>query len=417
MSVGRRKQKQSNKKKTLEKKKSLLSSTLQLEMSEASSSTDSKPAPALRAMGRSKSMIVPGGLPPSASSSSEPGKALSKPSSSLASHSADNVSVPVPARGVTKAPAAASGSSSTTAKEKESNKEVHIRVAIRCRPLNEEEKKTNQSSVVSCDLESNTVKVLYGTAAKKLTRTLEFDKVFGMYSRQAEVYDSMVKPIVEEAIQGFNCTVFAYGPTGTGKTHTMSGELGEEELWGMVPRAAKTIFDSSVNSDRTVKVSYLEICKSNLHISQVLVCDGLIPLSLSLSRFFFLSLSFPLCPSLSLSLSLTLSLSIYLFLFTDNEELSDLLAGSTDRRLKLMEDAKRGVICHNLEEFTARSLEELLDLLRKGLQNRATASTLSNHNSSRSHAIFTMRVLSKEVNEDGQEVVKSGQLNLVDLAG
>jgi kinesin family protein 11 len=82
-----------------------------------------------------------------------------------------------------------------------------------------------------------------------------------------------------------------------------------------------------------------------------------------------------------------------------------------------MEDAKRGVICHNLEEFTARSLEELLDLLRKGLQNRATASTLSNHNSSRSHAIFTMRVLSKEVNEDGQEVVKSGQLNLVDLAG
>ncbi len=82
-----------------------------------------------------------------------------------------------------------------------------------------------------------------------------------------------------------------------------------------------------------------------------------------------------------------------------------------------MEDPKRGVICHNLEEFTAKTMDEVLELIKKGLQNRATAVTLSNHNSSRSHAIFTIRVLSKEVNDNGEEVVKSGQLNLVDLAG
>jgi hypothetical protein len=101
----------------------------------------------------------------------------------------------------------------------------------------------------------------------------------------------------------------------------------------------------------------------------------------------------------------------------DNEELADLLATSTDRRLKLMEDAKRGVVCHNLEEFPVRSLEETLEYLRKGLANRAVAETQSNLNSSRSHAIFTVRIFSKEILDSGEEVIKSGQLNLVDLAG
>ena len=140
---------------------------------------------------------------------------------------------------------------------------TNIRVAVRCRPLNDAEKNSNQASAVTCDLETNTVKVSYGSTSKKLTRTLDFDKVFGMYSRQNEVYDSMVKPIVDECLNGFNCTIFAYGPTGTGKTHTMSGDLSDESHWGMIPRAAKTIFEhvTSDGADCAVKISYLEICK------------------------------------------------------------------------------------------------------------------------------------------------------------
>ena len=101
----------------------------------------------------------------------------------------------------------------------------------------------------------------------------------------------------------------------------------------------------------------------------------------------------------------------------DNEELTDLLVNTTDKRLKLMEDVKRGVICHNLEEFNVSKMEDCLEYVRKGLQNRQTAATLSNHNSSRSHAIFTFRIMNKEPNENGEEIVKYGQLNLVDLAG
>ncbi len=196
---------------------------------------------------RSKSMIVPG----TGSHGNSPSVVVSVSDSTkrVLGSSAEGIVVPKPS----KPPSAP--------KDKDSNA-AHIRVAVRCRPLNEEEKKGNQSSVVSCDLETNTVKVMYGTATKKLSRTLEFDKVFGMYSRQQEVYETMVKPIVEEAMNGYNCTVFAYGPTGTGKTHTMSGELNDDELWGMVPRAAKTIFEhTGTHIDRTIKVSYLEICK------------------------------------------------------------------------------------------------------------------------------------------------------------
>jgi len=97
----------------------------------------------------------------------------------------------------------------------------NIQVAARCRPLNNEEKQADQASVVTCDLENNVVKIAHGPANKRTVRTVEFDRVFGMYSRQNEVYEAVVKPIVNEAMTGYNCTVFAYGPTGTGKTYTM----------------------------------------------------------------------------------------------------------------------------------------------------------------------------------------------------
>ena len=52
-----------------------------------------------------------------------------------------------------------------------------------------------------------------------------------------------------------------------------------------------------------------------------------------------------------------------------------------------------------------------------GILQRQTAETLMNKNSSRSHSIFTMKIMIKECNVDGEEVVRHGQLNLVDLAG
>lgn len=59
---------------------------------------------------------------------------------------------------------------------------------------------------------------------KGQTKTFTFDRVFGPDSKQMDVYKSVVNPLIEEVLQGYNCTVFAYGQTGTGKTYTMVGE-------------------------------------------------------------------------------------------------------------------------------------------------------------------------------------------------
>jgi kinesin family member 11 len=91
---------------------------------------------------------------------------------------------------------------------------TNVQVAVRCRPSNAEEKKTNQPTVITCDSENKSLKVSFGPAGKKISKAYTFDKVFGMYSTQEEVFESIVRPIVDEALAGFNCTIFAYGQTG-----------------------------------------------------------------------------------------------------------------------------------------------------------------------------------------------------------
>ena len=88
-----------------------------------------------------------------------------------------------------------------------------------------------------------------------------------------------------------------------------------------------------------------------------------------------------------------------------------------DKKLKLCEDLKKGVVCQNLEEITVLSANDIFSILQRGIQQRQTAETLCNKNSSRSHSIFTMKIMIKENNPDGEECIRHGQLNLVDLAG
>ena len=90
---------------------------------------------------------------------------------------------------------------------------------------------------------------------------------------------------------------------------------------------------------------------------------------------------------------------------------------SGDKKLKLCEDVKKGVVCQNLEEITVLRVRDIFEILQRGIQQRQTAATLCNKNSSRSHSIFTMKIMIKECNVEGEEVIRHGQLNLVDLAG
>ena len=77
------------------------------------------------------------------------------------------------------------------------------------RPLNSNEKRHGSYSVVSACPEKREVSVKERTAPTAPVKTFTFDKVFGTHSKQIEVYKSVVSPIVEEVVQGYNCTVFA----------------------------------------------------------------------------------------------------------------------------------------------------------------------------------------------------------------
>ena len=75
----------------------------------------------------------------------------------------------------------------------------------------------------------------------ELPKTFTFDNVFDWNSAQAAVYAETAKPIVDSVLEGYNGTVFAYGQTGTGKTHTMDGGADDSER-GIIPRTFDQIF-------------------------------------------------------------------------------------------------------------------------------------------------------------------------------
>ncbi|XP_016319433.1 kinesin-like protein KIF11 [Sinocyclocheilus anshuiensis] len=258
---------------------------------------------------------------------------------------------------------------------KKDEKGRNIQVVVRCRPFNTVERKSASHTVVECDQNRKEVMVRTGGATDKAARkTYTFDMVFGPSAKQIDVYRSVVCPILDEVIMGYNCTVFAYGQTGTGKSFTMEGERSpneeftweEDPLAGIIPRTLHQIFEKLSNNgtEFSVKVSLLEIY---------------------------------------------------------NEELFDLLSPAPDvtERLQLFDDPrnKRGVTIKGLEEITVHNKDEVYQILERGAAKRKTASTLMNAYSSRSHSVFSVTIHMKEITLDGEELVKIGKLNLVDLAG
>lgn len=77
----------------------------------------------------------------------------------------------------------------------------------------------------------------------ELPKTFTFDNVFDWNSTQTAVYSETAKPIVDSVLEGYNGTVFAYGQTGTGKTHTMDGGAGDSER-GIIPKTFDQIFEA-----------------------------------------------------------------------------------------------------------------------------------------------------------------------------
>uniref|UniRef100_A0ACB8G8T8 Kinesin-like protein kif3c n=1 Tax=Sphaerodactylus townsendi TaxID=933632 RepID=A0ACB8G8T8_9SAUR len=197
----------------------------------------------------------------------------------------------------------------------------------------------------------------------ELAKTFTFDAVYDASSKQADLYDETVRPLVDSVLQGFNGTMFAYGQTGTGKTYTMQGAWADSEKRGVIPNSFEHIFthiSRSQNQQYLVRASYLEIYQ---------------------------------------------------------EEIRDLLAKDQSKKMELKENPETGVYIKDLSSFVTKNVKEIEHVMNLGNQNRSVGSTNMNEYSSRSHAIFVITVECSEIGPDGEDHIRVGKLNLVDLAG
>ncbi|PBP27550.1 kinesin [Diplocarpon rosae] len=250
--------------------------------------------------------------------------------------------------------------------------ETNINVVVRCRGRNEREVRENSGVVLSTNgVKANSLELSMGPSALS-NKTYHFDKVFSSAADQAMIYDDVVTPMLDEMLAGYNCTIFAYGQTGTGKTYTMSGDMNEtfgilSDAAGIIPRTLHALFNKldSEDAECSVKCSFIELY---------------------------------------------------------NEELRDLISPDDNAKLKIYDDntGKKGhssTIVQGMEESHIKSAVEGINLLQHGSHKRQVAATKCNDLSSRSHTVFTVTAYIKRTADNGEDYVSAGKLNLVDLAG
>uniref|UniRef100_UPI00358F7BC2 kinesin heavy chain-like n=1 Tax=Myxine glutinosa TaxID=7769 RepID=UPI00358F7BC2 len=229
--------------------------------------------------------------------------------------------------------------------------ECNIKVMCRFRPFNDSEVVRGDKCIPKFQGEDT---VLVGA------KPYAFDRVFGQNTTQEQVYNACARQIVKDVLEGYNGTIFAYGQTASGKTHTMEGNLHDIEIMGIIPRIVQDIFtyiySMNENLEFHIKISYFEI---------------------------------------------------YL------DKIRDLLDVSKTN-LSVHEDKNRVPYVKGCTERFVSSPEEVMDVIDEGKLNRHVAVTNMNEHSSRSHSIFLINV--KQENVETEQKL-SGKLYLVDLAG
>lgn len=254
---------------------------------------------------------------------------------------------------------------------KKDQSDANMLVAIRIRPMNAKEKLNKNIDIVGVEdkllIVMDKVDMEFESEGKKpdmLHRSKEqkyfFDRIFNNAS-QEEVFQNTCSHLIGSVSIGYNACVFAYGTTGSGKTHTM---LGNDDNVGISVLTIQSMFTHIQNDTERkydIKVSYVEIY---------------------------------------------------------NEFIRDLLVvNKKDTFLDLRDDPIKGVMIAGVTEFQVVDTKQVLKLLLAGNRRRTTEATNANETSSRSHAILQIQVSSKEKTAATEEEILCGKLSLIDLAG
>ncbi|KAI9170762.1 Kinesin-like protein 6 [Paramyrothecium foliicola] len=204
------------------------------------------------------------------------------------------------------------------------------------------------------------------TSKKVKDQVFAFDRVFDENTTQAEVYEGTTRSLLDSVLDGYNATVFAYGATGCGKTHTITGTSQQP---GIIFLTMQELFEKIEERSQ----------------------DKVTELSLSY-------------------------LEIY------NETIRDLLVpgGNTvgpKAGLMLREDSNQAVTVSGLTSHHPKDVQEVMDMIVQGNEYRTVSPTEANATSSRSHAVLQINVAQKDRNADVNEPHTMATLSIIDLAG
>ena len=193
-------------------------------------------------------------------------------------------------------------------------------------------------------------------------QTFGFDRIFDENTTQGDVYEATTKNLLDSVLDGYNATVFAYGATGCGKTHTITGTITQP---GIIFLTMQELFEriSERTEDKVTEVSlsYLEIY---------------------------------------------------------NETIRDLLEpGGVKAGLMLREDANQAVSVAGLSSHHPQNVQQVMDMIVRGNELRTMSPTEANATSSRSHAVLQINVSQKDRNADVNEPHTMATLSIIDLAG
>uniref|UniRef100_A0A8C3S5S9 Kinesin-like protein n=1 Tax=Chelydra serpentina TaxID=8475 RepID=A0A8C3S5S9_CHESE len=252
--------------------------------------------------------------------------------------------------------------------------EGNVAVVVRVRPQNQQEREGSRPAAVQVIDDSMLVfdpeePCLSGVfpgfrghdAPKRKGKDLKFvfDRVFGESATQEEVFQHTTKEILDGVLNGYNCSVFAYGATGAGKTYTM---LGSEKSPGIM------------------YLTMVELYKRIEARKEEKSCEVLISYQ-----------------------------EVY------NEQIHDLLEPKGP--LAIREDPEKGVVVQSLSFHQPKSAEQLLEMLASGNRNRTQHPTDANATSSRSHAVFQIYVKQQDRVIGITQDLQVAKMSLIDLAG
>nr|XP_004655791.2 kinesin-like protein KIF18B [Jaculus jaculus] len=198
-----------------------------------------------------------------------------------------------------------------------------------------------------------------GSKKKGKDLTFAFDRVLGEAATQQDVFQHTTHSILDSFLQGYNCSVFAYGATGAGKTHTMLGREGDPGIMYLTTMELYRRLEARQEEKQfEVLVSYLEVY---------------------------------------------------------NEQIHDLLEPKGP--LAIREDPEKGVVVPGLSFHQPASAEHLLEMLTRGNRSRTQHPTDANATSSRSHAIFQIFVKQQDRVSGLTQALQVAKMSLIDLAG